>query len=594
MESSLRVLPAELLDLILGHPSHSYLAINLWMTGDSRLASKLSSGLTYLCLSAKSESSNLLPKILGSLNALRTIKLISSMNNLVRTHRDWQPIISSLPKTLKALIIDSKDATFAVRNFATDLDSATEYIETIYPRGRSNYIDLGTRFPQLETLVLKGPHKHPSRDDDSIEGLTHFLGDCPGVPDTVTHLGLPYIFLGGRYKLGPRMPPSLTFLDTHIIADYEYVSIEEIQQEWDLPHLERITMLQWFHIPTPEDLSWLPRTLKQCSFSYLSPFTLSIAQTLPPALESLHIVASKGPWLSALPKHLTYLDLHLETPIAVAVADLPRMLTHCIVNTLDLLAEQEESQKKGIKTTHETLDWPPSLSFLEARLPGVDKGVLTLLPHTLTDLYIYSLNEDHEIRFDGRELPPGLQKLHARFESNLNIFGALPSSLTYLKIALYGPDGPLTTLSSWSILPPSLTYLKVSLSLPNTFGVLRKNTVVTLPPNLVTFNTWQFHIDWFSTLPRNLRHLSISGVQGTLDAVPEKASAVFSALPALETIRLNYGLGGAHPPAEVGRFPSASLRSLPPTLKSISIPREDDESGDLSYNFPDYFEGWSG
>ena len=118
MESSLSTLPAELLDLILGHPSHSYLAINLWMTGDSRMTSKLLSGLTYLCLSAKSQTKNCrkpLPQILDSLPALRTFKLTSQEGSLVKSRQAWPRIISSLPKTLKALIIESRDSIFVVR-----------------------------------------------------------------------------------------------------------------------------------------------------------------------------------------------------------------------------------------------------------------------------------------------------------------------------------------------------------------------------------------------------------------------------------------------------------------------------------------------
>ena len=204
-------------------------------------------------------------KILGSLHALRTLELTSSRKSLLKSRLDWRPIISSLPKTLKALIIDSRDSIFAVRNCAMDLDDGYIETTTFYNRGPSLFLDLGVLFPQLETLVLKGYRPvlftEVFDDDDNVFDEEIDLQHYAGVPDTVTHLGLPYITLGdaaGGVKLAPLMPPSLTFLDTRVLVDYNDTSIEEIEQDWNLPHLERISMLEWYS-SQPKNVSWLPR-----------------------------------------------------------------------------------------------------------------------------------------------------------------------------------------------------------------------------------------------------------------------------------------------------------------------------------------------
>ena len=594
MEFSLASLPPEILDLILSRPSHSYLAIDLWKTGDPRMTSKLSSCLTCLCLSAKSKSSNVLPKILGSLHALRTLKLTSREKSLVKTRRGWRSIISSLPKTLTALIIDSRDSIFAVRNFAPNSDSPTKYITTVYKRGPSNFIDLGTLFPQLETLVLKGYRhtsflegEHDDPDDNDADDYLHDLENYAGVPDTVTHLGLPEVVLGDEdrdTKLAPLMPPSLTFLDTHVLIYTEDVPIEAMLQDWNLPHLERITSLEWLDV-LPDDFSWLPRTLKHCPIGNLESLTISIARTLPPDLDSLRIYSIdeesfaqfEGSWLSALPKHLTSLNLSYYLP--TKVADLPRRLTYFKASELDLVAEQEESQKQGRKATHENLDWPPSLSSIDTIINAIDKGVLSLLPHSLTDLKLLSTEAHNELNVDGRELPPGLRTLHATFYTGVNIFGALPTTLTHLTIngIVAGLEGG-ASFSSWSILPPSLTYLDAHLSLPRLSDLLISTTTITLPPNLETFKVNEFHVDWFTTLPRSLRHLNIYSVHGTLNMAPDYASAIFSGLPPLETINLNAVLkdySQPHTERLCGAVPSESLGSLPSSLKSVSIPTYD-------------------
>ena len=587
MESSLACLPNEILDLILSRPSHSYLAIHLWLTGDSRLISKLSSGLTCLYLSANSEVSSFLPQILGSLHALRTLKLTSSENSLVRTHQDWRPLISSLPKTLKVLSIDSRDSIFAVRNLATDLNSPTKYITTVYKRGPSNFIDLGTLFPQLETLVLKGyrlrgfpkNNSHGGNEDD--EDHIHDLENYAGVPDTVTHLGLPYVLLGKLAKLAPLMPPSLIFLESNVVYDYTDLSIEEIQQDWDLPHLERITSLTWID-QQPKNVSWLPRSLKQCSIEKLDPLTLAIAQTLPPDLESLKIFSfdresfakCESPSLSALPKHLT--SLELSCPIPSRIADLPRMLTRLRVNDkLDLLAEQETKRNQGLRATHENLDWPPSLTSLSAFIHEIDKGILCLLPHTLTDLNIFSPFRGGPIELDGRELPPGLRTLRASFSTNVIISGALPTTLTHFTTKIWSVQHTVSFASS-TILPPSLTFLDTRLSFPkDESGHLVTPTTIVLPPNLETLITHEFHVDWFSKLPRSLRHLDIYAVHGTLKIPSNKVSTLFSGLPALETINLNRFLNFTGQEPGCGAVPSESLGSLPLSLKSVSIPTYD-------------------
>ena len=270
MEFSLASFPSEILDMILRRPSHSYLVIDLWMTGDPTIIEKLSSGLTYLCLSAKEKPRKTLPQILGSLRALRILKL-KSHRKLVKAQHHWSRIIQSLPKTLKTLIIDSEDSNRALLNYAPDWFTSFACVITEYDRGLSEYVDLGTLFPRLETLVLEGnrPRFNSDQGDQmDVYASNEDLRNCAAIPDTVTHLGLPDIVLGNMAD-----GLKLTFLDTHLILDYGGLSLEEIHQDWDtMPHLEKITSLEWCNtLELESGVSWLPRTLRAVSIENIAP-----------------------------------------------------------------------------------------------------------------------------------------------------------------------------------------------------------------------------------------------------------------------------------------------------------------------------------
>ena len=625
VEFALSHFPADILDLILSCPSHSYLAINLWKTGDRQLVAKLSSGLTYLCLTAKPKKRKPLPQLLGSLHALHTLKL-TSHKRLVNSPNDWLRIISSLPTTLKALIIDSEDSNHSVRNYAPDWSESYEYVTTEYKRGPSNFIDLGTLFPRLETLVLKGYRQrfHVDYDEElgeyeRSEDLQHYAG----VPDTVTHLGLPDILCGAAADstLASMMPPSLTFLDTHLILDYGGLSLEEIKQDWDgMTNLEKITSLEWLYTDVEElgGVSWLPRTLKHVTFDNMTsnrrnPESLSveIAQTLPPALESFYISSFdpasfsklKGSAFAIMPQNLTELTLNCSLPYSVTL--LPRTLTSLKYEmtgsrgSLNLRGEQDLRLKRGITATHKNLNWPPLLTSIEALIGRIDKGLLSLLPRTLTNL---KLRSTHDIALDGRELPPGLKTFSLDFNLSLTITAPLPASLTHFTTCpRHDGNGGLSP-SSISMLPPSLTHLDSCMNFPkHESGVLRSHPPIVLPPKLVFLKTNEFHIDWFSALPRSLRHLTVYIAHGTLEVPASKVPTLFSGLPPqIETIDLNahldddsYHWSHEDQPLEVaGTVPAASFRSLPLSLRSVSIPFEAHKPGDNPFPDPSVIKGW--
>ena len=620
MNSSLASLPTEILDLILSRPSHSYLAIDLWKTGDSILIAKLASGLTCLCLTGKptkAKTHQALPQILTSFHALRILKL-KSRQKLVNSPLDWQKIIVSLPQTLKELNICSLDADYAVWNF--DPTNPREFITTTYKRGPSIFIDLAARFPQLETLILFGNRNfNVAFGFLDAEARRKDLQSLAGVPDTVTHLGVPDILLGEAVdglKLHSLMPPSLTFLDAHVILDYQNLSLEEIQQDWNLPHLEKIRMLEWLKSEPEGGLSWLPQSLKHVWLENMAPWrrkpdglSLSVTQTLPPALDNLYIShfdkasfsACSGPWLSVLPNNLTSLELYSKLPSRVAY--LPRKLTSLQVTVLDLVAEQtaKQTEEATQKATHENIAWPPSLTSLNAAIKHIDKGVLCLLPHTLTNLKLH-FTEAETIELDGRQLPPALKTLNLHFDPrvhfstpNLTLIGPLPATLTHFGAHTNRTMGISAT--SLMMLPPSLTYLDTCMNLPKHRYVLNPSPLpVTLPPNLTDFRTNEFHVDWFSTLPRTLRHLSIYSVHGTLDVPESEAPTLFSGLPpSLESLELNAVLKDESLPKSTlagGKVPSTSLRSLPSSLTSISLPMSDHEAANNP--FPtSVIEGWS-
>lgn len=597
MGLNLAAFPADILGLMLSNESHSYLAVELWKTGDSRITEKLASGLTYLNLTGA--TSTPLPRLLTSLRALRDLTLRSDGYPLVKDPSHWLSITKSLSKTLRSLVISSKDSNYAVLNWDPIPGSgATNYIMTDYKRGPSSFIDLGTLFPQLETLVLKQYREtlDPGYSNDLDSASRTFeLQYLAGVPDTVTRLGLPDLLLGCQthaVKLAPLMPASLRFLDTPIFVDYHGMSLEEILQDWDLPNLESVQSLEWLY-RTPETISWLPRTIKRCTFTQVADYGLNfnIAKSLPPALEQIYlddvIVDSfgecEGSWISTLPRKLTKLSIG-NGGLRGNIADLPRTLRKLSLQgfrPLDILAEFEEAKE----TSNTDRIWPPSLKNLEASISGLEKGVLSLLPHSLNKLEV-SLQEI-DARLDGQELPPGLTELRLSIDSGLAFTGPFHSSLTAIAAHCYSetPTGGRVGLSAESLLmlPKTLQDFGGTLELPkrangdeNPEYELISSSPVMLPPHLVTLHVNEFHLDWLASLPRTLLNLGVSSLHGTSNIPEDKAPTLFADLPPLLFLELNSDVqnleaGYSQERVAIGRFPSASLRSLPRTLTSIHL-----------------------
>ena len=599
MTFDLASLPSAVLDLMLGNSSYSFLAVMLWKTGDSRLHQKLSSGLTYVNLKHSTDAHHSVPLFLTQLRSLRVLK-VSTKHHL---HKRNLFLVSSLPPTLRRLKIDVFDAIDYVYNIDPESlrpgSESREYITTHYKRGPSRFIDLGTLFPQLDTLQLGTPTSSLRTNEQSLDSTPDLLRmselqDLAGVPDTVTHLGLYDLWLGdtmGGLKLANFLPPSLRFLDTLVHVNYNDMSLEEIEQDWRFPHLEKISKLNWLG-PTPRSVAWLPKTLKSCDFNnlYLKGITLSLALTLPPNLEDLSMNSFDstsfseytGSWVSALPRNLTRLTLHSwrELPFSSKISDLPRTLLVLELNKGFALDELEESAETG---TNANCVWPPSLNRLKAPILF---SVLPQLPHTLLELELYGYDGDASL--DGGDLPPFLTLLHLNIAASLSLTRELPSTLTSLHIS--NSSGHRTGLSveSLPMLPPTLRRLHCFLEMPKFVQVEKvesdsdddmdieqrpldrelfeypSSQHIVLPPNLTSLNMEELHCTWFSSLPRNLLYLNIDSLYG-VNGVP--SLTLFADLPQLLSLTINRDFESIRRI----RIPSTSLVSLPRSLKRLYL-----------------------
>ena len=586
MTFDLASLPSAVLDLMLGNSSYSFLAVTLWKTGDSRLHQKLSSGLTYVNLKRSAAADDSAPLFLTQLRSLRVLKVSTehylSQSNLFP--------VSLLSPTLRSLKIKASNAFEYVYNIDRD---KIEYITTHYKRGPSRFIDLGTLFPQLDTLQLGkrysgkyGMFDHTPTPD--LFGMSE-LQDLAGVPDTVTHLGLYDLWLGDKMdglKLANFLPPSLRFLDTFVYINYNDMSLEEIEQDWRFPHLEKISELHWLG-STPRSVAWLPKTLKSCDFNnlYLKGITLSLALTLPPNLEDLSMDSFDatsfseytGSWVSALPRNLTRLTLTSQkSPYSSKISDLPRTLCILDLGKGGILDELEESSKTG---TPVNCVWPPSLTRLKALVPF---SVLSQLPHTLLELELYG--DEPEDSLDGGDLPPFLTLLRLNISTSLSLTRELPSTLTSLHISYHHGERSRLSVESLPMLPPALKHLHCLLEMPKFVQVESdsdddmdierpldrelfehpSSQHIVLPPNLISLNMEEFHCTWFSSLPRNLLYLNIESLYG-VNGVP--SLTLFADLPQLLSLTINRDFESIRKI----RIPSTSLESLPRSLKQVYL-----------------------
>ena len=517
---SLNQFPPEVLDLILGSKTSSYLALRLWSCGNSILKSKLSSGITYMNLKAGWSLQTGFPPMLLKLPNLRYLS-IKVTGNLMRHPLEWKGLILSLPSTLETLKIDCSDCDFCLRNFAPEwTETAPLYIETTYPMGTSNLFDISQQLPRLTRLKICGTKQF-------------FACDLPSLPSTITDLKFEGIQRQGFRLMMSSLPRSLVRLRTTVVGPADSVGIAD----WlnCPPNLTRIDKVNEFYPQT--NYAWLPRSLKHVTINGAQrlPFNFSdtAALTLPSSYESIvfnlpfNLVEHNGPdisasWASKVSPRLTTLDV--TTPERSAFdAHLLRYLPHTLT---DLTINFEHINWIGLPSRLEietadpsTFDsgWPPHLLSLALR------GIISCedfyrFPRTLSKLSVTLGNGIHSARHEGyvsiksKDLPPNLTQMTLRgFGEDTDIIGPLPETLQHLELLEYLRPNAVSTLHYKLLipqpLPQSITFLSA--------GLTQNRLALWLPPPCLTrLCTSHLLFTDFESLPRTLTSLVISDLEG--------------------------------------------------------------------------------
>lgn len=538
------------------------------------------------------------------------------MQNWFKDPREWFLALQLLPQTLESLELESLESHLAFMNFRPNSDpSEPEYVETVYPRGASRFIDIEKLFPRLHTLVLLSTA--------SEGGMDGFLpSDLAALPSTLTRFCSIPLSIYNESKLMQVLPRSLQDLDVPLTLPT--TPNDELKADWaqSPPELTTMSYIGW--PGTMKDMSWLPQSLTDCDLTGSFELNLKTARDLPSGFLSLRLRHSdfaafakvESPsenWVACLPRGLTSLEMTSNFAQIIKASDLPflpRNLSSIFVNnimqySIDLpsLRSAFSSSMEGAEASSmafasaSTLLWSatPRLTFLAIPFHSISVEDIKIFPRTLKYLCVCLENRARTI-IDSNDLPPSLTTLDLRGESSISLSHELPSMVTSffaltIRLEKFGLD-----VDSVAKLPSTLLVLKANLVGSHT--VFRQSGIrYTFPPSLTKLELRQWFSEWATFVPRtvtamdlflfqvlkpdgekmaerdlfcdfppNLTRLSISemtryGSQFGPNKEANKLSPTsFASLPRLRFLRVPAGAS----------FPSATLRSLSRVLTEIA------------------------
>lgn len=588
MTGSLAHFPPDILGLILGSESSSFLVLRLWTCGNTILNSKLSTGLTFLCLKAMWSGHRGIPTLIQEFTSLRYLSL-HSRAELLKNPADWQKVIKSFPRTLETLKLCSGDSKFALLNASPNKDMIEpEYIYSTYERGRSRFIDIGAYFPRLHTLGIDASSTH------SFWYSSVSPSDFPALPPTLTRLIAQFTWQ--EPFLWSLLPKSLIYLDAGLVAPKTDSELESWSQA--PPSLEHIS---WLRIDSDTiQGDWIPNSLTSARFNNLGP------AYLPPHLKS--VLIQVHPALLRMPElPIGLTTLHIDSFVGAKIPLLSPSLTELAVHSFSDFPSLDKNNSAANPI------WPSGLRSLQIGA-AIDASQIALLPRSLLALTL-SLSpqppENAVVTLESGILPPLLSNLVFHFANGitkLNVNGALPPAITSLQI-LNRTQLELSVISTQNLFIAGLHSFTARLNMDiHQSGLWRISETLRLinvekwffedlkllPSALTNLTVFELNSDtkngtqtpWKDVLPLSLKYLAIMKTQENI-SLPDVDS--FSHLSALRSMNL-----------VTPHLPSAIVRYLPPYLRALNIHLKHLEEVDApflprfleSINFEDSDEKW--
>lgn len=585
---SLARLPGDIL-AYLSTPSYSYLALQLWKTGDKLLMAKLTSCMTHMTLKDVNGKRRFLPSCLLEFRSLRHLSLSTKLNQaILENPTRWASFFKELPETLETLEIVGKDAGSALLNYAPDSDPSDHaLVFTQYQRGRSPLIGLGSMFPRLTTLRVNVPYGSNSMDTSTFPGLPSTLTTL----DIQTQLGIAREGLetgvGGLPRSLLHLKGSIELLGTNGLTNWP-PNLQHI--EWSLKSSIQVTSTEW-----------LPRSLLTMTNMTFVTWSLDMARNLPPLLQELSLTPSEAhlvlgqSWVAELPRSITI--LHLQSSLRslgdfpFPLADLPPLLTKLSSTTLfkgwdDIKRQLVDAEAMGLKYL-----WPSNLEHLDLRKVVINSEDLKLLPKGLLSLKtMTSCAEEGENRvylLSIDKLFPKLLSVGITCYSSMSVSIALPAGLTSAKLvqqtntnmgldfpvsSTWNPmDGPRLLISGSTSL---LTRLSVSDWLCDNMGLLPcgLTSLDIARLNGLTTSELVKQGNLLATLPSGLRRLSVwaNGFEASNEVI--KISNWSSSLRPIQTLDIQSIC-----------LPSSFVRFLPPTVTIARLKLENLEPEDALF-----------
>lgn len=536
------------------------MVLELWMTGDRTLQSKLRSAITHVRLTQFSGRPHRFPRLLSNFRSLRYLAIESSQ--ILLNPSEWQPVLRTLPPTLITLSIRSPDAATAFRNIGPKSSpNKPLYIQTDYGRGKSNWFNLGAIFPSLTRLELDLCSADPTEDSYwynatgtlcSHDALTLTELDIAGLPPTLRELRVPLIeqvsASSSIFKVLPRTLERLETILQTSSCDWQFAP----------PNLEFILRLG----PRLSVYNWL-KPAQQCPPQNLTigevkveNWNAKLVDVLPTNIDHFIISTKKSllksftlqstDWIAAIPRNITSLCFDsFEHRLSITRLEFNQLPPH--LTALTLSGEGNIFDNILAPLTHNEvlpIEWPKTLQTLTL-VHKYQPRVVKVLPKTLTCLKVKLSSTSPDDTINTSDLSPNLTTLIfvpslAGATLSLYFTAPLPSSLTCFGPSSKSPlDSVLYTRDTIEQkLPISLTELTFRMQL----DPMVSDAPWTLPSRLIVLRVAQWPIQWLEALPRTLTSLTIARLLGLPEALVLGNFDLFEGFPtSLTFLKLNIG-----------------------------------------------------
>lgn len=346
-------------------------------------------------------------------------------------------------------------------------------------------------------------------------------------------------------------------------------------------------------------------------------------------------------WAAMLPKNLQKLSIEAptyapieqnallpqapitRTPLLISAGELAQMpktiknlfFEHASFDWGTFPSSGTDSNKMDVSEAENALQgiWPSQLERLAFILGASRPGLLSLLPRSLRSIDITYAPETTTIetsKFYAGELEnfsklQTLSIVSAVQTSLIEFEGLLPQSLTSLTLKTWMTSSGGLSKYSLEKLPDSITYLDVHISGTDCANPNSAKPLYKIPAKLDVLKVNIWYCGWFSVLPPALRHLSVADLNSV---TIENGSEIdlFSTLPtSLTYLKLTGHIRGLKSPSTLtfssysfstlpnlvdvhcafsnGQFPSSVIRSLPKSLKSLSLRLEKLQADDAPF-----------